>query len=158
MRQPTALETQNEEFLAQKGIRYATILMTDNILSHSIFDANRQIVKFLKEMSVHDYETQEKGTEAKVMIDTHILTFKEEVMSKSSLYKAGTRGDKRMWFGAEILPYVDDDQIVAIFVKGGEFYILNESKLDIELCYTTSMSNPIKKFLREYINSTTDYE
>lgn len=149
MRELTTLETQNEEFLEQKGIRFATILMTDNILSHSIFDANRQIVKFLKEMGVHDYDAQEKGADAKVMIDTHILTFKEEVMSKSSLYKAGTRGDKRMWFGAEILPYVDDDQIVAIFVKDGELYVLNESKIDIELCYTTGMTNPIKGFLKE---------
>lgn len=148
MRELTTLEAQNEEFLKQKGIRFATVLMTDNILSHSIFDANRQIVKFLKEMGVHDYDAQEKGTEAKVVIDTHILTFKKEVISKSSLYKAGTRGDKRMWLGAEILPYVDDNQIVAIFVKDGELYVLNESKIDIELCYTTSLVNPIKDFVK----------
>lgn len=153
MRQLTTLEIQNEAFLEQKGIRFATILMTDNILSHSIFDANRQIAKFLKEMGVHDYDAQEKGADAKVMIDTHILNFKDEVMSKSSLYKAGTRGDKRMWFGAEILPYVDDDQVVAIFVKDGELYVLNESKIDIELCYTTSITNPIKFFLKKYSTS-----
>lgn len=148
MRQLTALEIQNEEFLEQKGIRYATILMTDNILSHSIFDANRQIVKFLKEMGVHDYDAQEKGADAKVMIDTHILTFKEEIMSKSSLYKAGTRGDKRMWFGAEVLPYAEDGNIFVIIAHEGELYIFNESKLDVELCYTTSMTNPIKMFLK----------
>ncbi len=72
-------------------------------------------------------------------------------MSKSSLYKAGTRGDRRMWFGAEILPYVDNDQIVVIFIKDGELYVLNESKIDIELCYTTSMENPIKRFIKSVI-------
>lgn len=156
MRQLTKLETQNEEFLEQKGIRFATILMTDNILSHSIFDANRQIVKLLKEMDVHDYDVQGKGSESKVMIATHILTFKEEVMSKSSLYKAGTRGDKRMWFGAEVLPYAEDGNIFAIIAHDGELYIFNESKIDVELCYTTSMTNPIKRFLKTYISNNTE--
>lgn len=149
MRQLTTLEAQNEEFLEQKGIRFVTIMMTDNILSHSIFDANKQIVKFLKEMEVHDYDAQEKGNEAKVMINTHILTFKEEIISKSSLYKTETRGDKRMWFGAEVLPYAENGSIFVVIVLERELFILNESKIDVELCYTTSIDNPIKRFFKE---------
>lgn len=79
MRKRTELEMQNEEYLSNKGIAFVTIVLTANILSHSIFDANRQIVKYLKEQGIHDYASQEKGKSAKVLIDTHILSFKEEV-------------------------------------------------------------------------------
>lgn len=153
MRELTELETQNGKYLADKGIAFTTILLTDNILSHSIFDANRQIVKYLKEHGIHDYATQENGKDARVLIDTHILTFKDEVLSKSSLYKAGTRGDKRMWFGAEVLPYAEGGNIFVIIAYKGELYVWNESRIDVELCYTTSTDNPIKQFLKKYINT-----
>ena len=61
MRKRTELEMQNEEYLSNKGIAFVTIVLTANILSHSIFDANRQIVKYLKEQGIHDYASQEKG-------------------------------------------------------------------------------------------------
>ena len=40
MRELSELEKQNEEFLANKRISFATVMMTQNILGHSIFDAN----------------------------------------------------------------------------------------------------------------------
>ena len=150
MRTLTELENQNEEFLTKKGIPFTTVLITDNILKHSIFDATRPMIKFFKEQGIHDYHVQEKGKDAKKYVTTHILTFKKEIMSRSSLYKAGTRGDMRMWFGAEILPLTEGGNIYTIMVQGNEFFILNESKIDIELCYTTSIDNPIKRFLRSF--------
>lgn len=151
MRELTELERQNEEYLQNKGIPYTTVVLTKNILSHFIFDANRQIVKYLKEQGIHDYEQQENGKDARAFITTHILTFKNEVLSKSSLYKAGTRGDKRMWFGAEVLPYAEDGNIFTIIAHEGELYIFNESKIDVELCYSTSLDNPIKRFLKNIL-------
>lgn len=82
MRELSELEMQNEEFLANKGISFTTVMMTNNILSHSIFDANRQIVKYLKEQGLHDYALQKNGKDERVMIKTHILTFTEDVLSK----------------------------------------------------------------------------
>ncbi len=151
MRVLTVREKQNEEYLTTLGIPFATVLLTDNILSHSIFDANRQIVKYLKEQGIHDFERQEKGQEAKVFITTHILTFQEEVLSKSSLYKAVSRGDKRMWFGAEILSYAEGDNIFSIIAKDKELFVINISKIDIELCFSISIENPIKKFLKSIL-------
>lgn len=58
MRELSELEKQNEEFLANKRISFATVMMTQNILGHSIFDANKQIVKYLKEQGLHDYALQ----------------------------------------------------------------------------------------------------
>lgn len=150
MREFTELERQNEEFLAKKGIPFTTIMLTDNILSHAIFDANRQIVKFLKEQGIHDYEQQENGKDSRAFVTTHILTFKEEIVSNTSMYKAGTRGDKRMWFGAEVLPFAEGGNIFVIMAHEGELYVINESKLDIELCCTTSFNNPIKRLVRDY--------
>lgn len=151
MRELSELEMQNEEFLANKGISFTTVMMTNNILSHSIFDANRQIVKYLKDQGLHDYALQKNGKDERVMIKTHILTFTEDVLSKSSLYKAGTRGDKRMWFGAAVLPYADDNDIFVIIAHEGEMYIVNESKIAIDLCYMTNIDNPIKVFLKSII-------
>lgn len=148
MRELSELEKQNEEFLANKRISFATVMMTQNILGHFIFDANKQIVKYLKEQGLHDYALQKNGKDERVMIKTHILTFTKDVLSKSSLYKAGTRGDKRMWFGAAVLPYTDDNDIFAIIAHDGELYIINESKIDIDLCYMTNVNNPIKEFLK----------
>ena len=148
MRELSELEKQNEEFLVNKRISFTTVMMTHNILSHSIFDANKQIVKYLTEQGLHDYDLQKNGKDERVMIKTHILTFTEDVLSKSSLYKAGTRGDKRMWFGAAVLPYTDDNDIFAIIAHEGELYIINESKFDFDLCYMTNVDNPIKVFLK----------
>ena len=148
MRELSELEKQNEEFLVNKRISFTTVMMTHNILCHSIFDANKQIVKYLKEQGLHDYDLQKNGKDERVMIKTHILTFTEDVLSKSSLYKAGTRGDKRMWFGAAVLPYTDDNDIFAIIAHEGELYIINESKFDFDLCYMTNVDNPIKVFLK----------
>ena len=148
MRELSELEKQNEEFLVNKRISFTTVMMTHNILSHSIFDANKQIVKYLKEQRLHDYDLQKNSKDERVMIKTHILTFTEDVLSKSSLYKAGTRGDKRMWFGAAVLPYTDDNDIFAIIAHEGELYIINESKFDFDLCYMTNVDNPIKVFLK----------
>lgn len=148
MRELSELEKQNEEFLVNKRISFTTVMMTHNILSHSIFDANKQIVKYLKEQGLHDYDLQKNGKDERMMIKTHILTFTEDVLSKSSLYKAGTRGDKRMWFGAAVLPYTDDNDIFAIIAHEGELYIINESKFDFDLCYMTNVDNPIKVFLK----------
>ena len=47
MKELTELETMNVEFLSDKEIPFTTVLLTENILNHSIFDATRQMVVFL---------------------------------------------------------------------------------------------------------------
>lgn len=149
MKDLTDFEIENEDFLNEKGLDFVTVRMTENILSHSIFDATREMVKFLKENNIHDYSSQENGKKARVFVPTNLLLFNKVVRMESSLYKAGTRGDKRMWFGAEVLPYTDNDNIYAILTKNGELYIINISKIDLNLCFRSSYENPIKVFLRK---------
>jgi len=78
-----------------------------------------------------------------------LLTFKEDRIIHTSVYKATKRGDKRMWFGAEILSITNPDDIYVMMAKDGELFVLNMTRIDIALCYNTSMNNPIKRFLRD---------
>ena len=153
MRKLSELELQNEGFLKEKGIHFAKVQLTENILSHAIFDATQEITKFLREEGIHDFSHQANGKEAKTFIPTHLLTFKQTVEMKTSLYKASTRGDKRMWFGSEIFPYVEDDDIFVIMALNKELYIINMTHLDIELCYRTGFDNPIKTYFNNIISS-----
>ena len=61
MRVLTEIESQNETFLNKKGIPFVKVLMTQNILSHHIFDATQSIVKFLKGERIHDFDLQGSG-------------------------------------------------------------------------------------------------
>lgn len=151
MRELTELEIQNEEFLKENNIHFAKVYMTENILSHHIFDASQSVDKFLREAKIHDYNSQINGE--KTHIITHLLTFKRELMIKTSIYKATKRGDKRMWFGAEILPTTSPGDIYLMIAKKGELYILNMSHIDILFCYTTGLDNPIKQFFKELIKT-----
>lgn len=145
MRTYTELELMNIEYLNKHKIRFVLINLTQNILDHAIFDAKRELQNWFKESGVHDYSTQGPGQ--KVMIKTFILTFKKQIDGESSLYRSGTRGDARMWFGSEIYDVVSPDDICAVFLRDKEIYVINISKIDIDYCCTTSLKNPIKTFI-----------
>lgn len=145
MRPLLEIEIKNEHFLKEQGIRFVKVLMTKNVLSHHIFDAARSIVKYFKEEDIFDFESLSPGE--KKYITTHLLTFKRDQIIKTSVYKAAKRGDKRMWFGAEILPITSPDDIFIICAKSCELYIINISHIDIMSCCTTGLDNPIKNFI-----------
>lgn len=140
-------EESNILFLQNLGIPYATVRLTENILKHSIFDANSEIRSFLQSQDLHYYEKQSFGQEFKVYLKTKILTFKRNVETKTSLYRAGTRGDYRMWFGSAILTLSNPNDLFMITAIDKELYTINITKIDLELCYTTSYPNPIKNML-----------
>ena len=146
MRELKEIEIQNESFLKEHWVRFAKSLMTENIISHHIFDASHSIARFLKEEQVHDFDSQKNGE--KTYITTHLLTFKEDQIIKTSVYKAAKRGDKRMWFGAEILSITKPNDIYIMMARGGELFILNMTRIDITLCFETSLDNPIKQFMK----------
>lgn len=145
MRALTELEQLNAEYLNKKGIQYVLICLTQNILHHGIFDAKVSLRNLLQEKSVHDYSIQKPGE--KVSIKSHIITFKKDIEAYSSMYRAGTRGDARMWFGSEIYDITQPDDIVAVIPNNGEINVLPISHIDIEYCCSTSLQNPVKSFI-----------
>ena len=145
MRTLTELEEMNTEYLDKKGIQYVLVCLTQNILHHGIFDAKVALRDLLQNTGVHDYSTQQPGE--KVSIDTRILTFKKDIEASSSMYRSGTRGDARMWFGSEIYDIAQPDDIFAVIPKDEVIYVLPITRNDLEYCCTTSIQNPIKSFI-----------
>ncbi len=145
MRALTELEEMNTEYLDKKGIQYVLVCLTQNILHHGIFDAKVALRDLLQNTGVHDYSTQHPGE--KVSINTRILTFKKAIEASSSMYRAGTRGDARMWFGSEIYDVAQPDDIFSVIPKDGVIYVLPITRIDLEYCCTTSIQNPIKSFI-----------
>ena len=145
------LEEGNILFLERIGIPYATVRLSENILKHSIFDANMEIRSFLCNNGLHDYEQQGLGSEFKVYLKTQILTFKRSIETNSSLYKARTRGDCRMWFGSVVNKFSDPDDLFMITAINNVLYTINISKIDLEQCYRSSMSNPISQLIKSFI-------
>ena len=111
MRALSELEQMNTEYLNKKGIQYVLVCLTQNILHHGIFDAKVNLRDLLRAKKVHDYSVQQPGEKASV--ETHILTFKKDIEASSSLYRAGTRGDARMWFGNEIYSVAKPEDMFA---------------------------------------------
>ena len=65
MRELSELEKFNVDYLADQEIPFVAVMMTENILSHAIFDATRQIVTFLKQNAIHDYSQQKRQRKKK---------------------------------------------------------------------------------------------
>lgn len=149
IKQITELEQKNQNYLVGRGVRFEIVCLTANILKHSIFDAKMAIRTFLKEQGVHDFFNQANGQEAKQKVKTHILTFMRDIPTETSLYRAGSRGDCRMWFGSAILPVTEADDLYVITVVSQELYIVNVSKVDIETCCQTSFPSPIQKWMKK---------
>ena len=145
MRALSELEQMNTEYLNKKGIQYVLVCLTQNILHHGIFDAKVNLRDLLREKQVHDYSVQQSGEKASV--ETHILTFKKDIEASSSLYRAGTRGDARMWFGSEIYSVAEPEDIFAVVPNDGVIYVVPITRIDIEYCCSTSIQNAIKSFI-----------
>lgn len=149
MKELSELELINTEYLNKKGIQYVLVCLTQNILHHGIFDAKIELRNLLKKKSVHDYDAQKPGE--KVSVPTHILTFKDDISTFSSMYRAGSRGDARMWFGSEIYNVASPDDVFAVIPASGTIYVLSLSHLDIEFCCSTSRNNPVKQFINSIL-------
>ena len=141
-------ETKNLAFITAKGLPYALIQLTGTALKHGMTDATTKIRSLLKETELHDYATQENGPDAKKYITTYIVTFRRTVETQTSVYRSGSRGDCRLWFGSEIYPLTSADDIYAIVVKEDSLYLFNITKLDINSFMRSSIPNPIKSFFK----------
>lgn len=152
IKQFTELEVKNQNYLTERGIQFELVCMTANILKHSIFDAKISMRAFLKENKVHDFGNQTNGQESKCMVKTHVLTFKRDIPTETSLYRAGSRGDCRMWFGSAIFPITETDDLYIVTAIDKELYIINISRIDIETCCQTSFPSPVQKWMKEVCN------
>lgn len=152
IKQFTELEVKNQNYLAERGVQFEMVCMTANILKHSIFDAKMSMRAFLRENCVHDFYSQTNGKKSKSMVKTHVLTFMRDIPTETSLYRAGTRGDCRMWFGSAIFPVTEVNDLYVVTAIDKELYIINITQIDIETCCQTSFPSPVQKWMKEVYN------
>jgi hypothetical protein len=122
----TAQELHNEQVLSDLDIPYALLFLTETGLIKSILDATAPIIQLLKESQIHDYDSQEFGTEHKVMQPCIILSNGQREETKASLYRANARGDTRFWPG-RFHNFASADQVFAVFIENSNIIVLNLS-------------------------------
>ncbi|MDE6648907.1 MAG: hypothetical protein K2K45_03150 [Muribaculaceae bacterium] len=142
--------SKNLTILNNMGCMFSIILMSENMLSHSIADANSLLRQILSEANIHDYSKQKFGPDYKIEISTEYLAYKPFEKGLSTLYRASSRGDCRIWFGPFTRKYVSPDDKLAIFAINNKLYLLNLSQYNINRALTSDFENPIKQFLTHY--------
>lgn len=125
-RELTEDEIEKIEILADAGIDYELLFLTGTGLTKSILDATAPIAQLLKTKQVHDYDSQDTGTEHKVMLPCIILSNDSRVETKASLYRANSRGDARFWLG-RLHNFASPDQVFALFIENSNIVALNLS-------------------------------
>lgn len=139
--------TQNIALLTEMGCRFSLMPISENMLSHSIADANSSLRDLLVEGRIHDYAKQEFGPEYKIQLPTIYLAYKSLDDGLSTLYRANKRGDCRIWFGPFARKYASPNDKLAIFASDNKLYLLNISQYSIKRALNSDFGNPIKDFL-----------
>lgn len=148
MRPFTPFEKRNMEYLVNKSIKFTQVQITATGLKKSILDATTPMRAYFKENGVHDYESQSKGPENKVIIETHILSNFKEIKTQSSLYRPMTKdGDPRLWIYG-LKDFTEPDDIHAIIAAEPKvLYVVNLTKIDIVEQSETALASPIKDLI-----------
>jgi hypothetical protein len=124
----------NRLYLAQKGIDYGLLSITQTGLDKSIMDAVGSLRAYFKEHQYHDYDSQAQGTTHKILNHCYLVTSDKDFQNqKVSLYRPETKkGDPRIWiYGLKGCAQPGDE--IALIVDKGELYIFNISRLDLSL-------------------------
>ena len=122
----TQNESNNKKILEDSSVSHELLFLTSTGLNKSILDATAPIVKLLKDNHVHDFDSQEQGSDHKVMLPCVILSNGQREETKISLYCANARGDKRLWPG-RFSDFAKAEDVFALFVENNSIVLLNLS-------------------------------
>jgi hypothetical protein len=152
MRQLSKIELGRLKQLTEKSVDLCLIEPTSTGLKKSILDATGSVRKYLKAKEVHDFELQLQGTESKIQLESFLLTEREAIHSRASLYRPVTKkGDPRVWFRG-LGNYSDANDILGIIAFDRKLYVINLTKLDIAALIGSHYDNPLRELVSE-INS-----
>jgi hypothetical protein len=117
--------------LTSYGIDAAFLVPTELSLKKSILDAHIEFKKFLSNKNLHDFEAQAKGSANKKVLPVNLIEKDSVKRSSISLYRPDTKGgDPRLWISG-LAKYAKPYNLLAIFLKGEELYVLNASNKEI---------------------------
>jgi hypothetical protein len=149
MRAFNTLEENNIKLLTREGIELAFIMPTATGLEKSIMDATTPLRLFLYQRGIHDYEIQAQGPDHKQIIRSHIVRDYEVISSQASLYRPVTKkGDPRIWFTG-LKNHAHPNDILGVFASGGELYVLNLTKSNIEQLMQIGDNSPLTQLIRD---------
>lgn len=150
MRPFTPFEEKNMAFLVNHNVDFTLVQVTATGLKKGIMDATAPMRTFFFEKGVHNYEDQLQGPVHKQLIKTVILDRYDAKETSTSLYRPITKkGDPRLWiYGLKDFTKADD--IHAICILNGQFYVINISACDIEETFTSSNDSLLKDFITEF--------
>lgn len=154
MRPFTPFEEKNMAFMVNHNVEFTIVQLTATGLKKSIMDATAPMRTFFLEKGVHNYEEQLQGTEHKQLIKTVILDTNDAKETYTSLYRPTTKkGDPRLWiYGLKDFTKADD--IHAICILNGNFFVINITTCDIEATFNASYQTPLKDFISEFYRTS----
>lgn len=126
------LSFKNRKYLAQKGIDYGLLSITQTGLDKSIMDAIGSLRTYFKDHQYHNYDEQLQGSIYKALNPCVLVIADNDYQDqKVSLYRPETKkGDPRIWvYGLKSHTKAGDE--IALIVDKGMLYIFNISELDL---------------------------
>lgn len=118
-------ESANLLVLNQSGIDSVLLFVTETGLQKSILDATEPLRILLRNSGVHDFATQSKGQDSKVMVEAKVMAETGIKSVPTSLYRPTTKdGDPRLWF-SRFREHANPDDVIAVFVHDGRIHALN---------------------------------
>lgn len=112
---------------ANTGVPVAFLVPTPTGYDKAIMDATGPVRELFKNANLHDYETQNQGQEAKVMIESFFVYTDRTRETYASLYRPVTKkGDPRIWF-KNLKSYCNPCNLLALIVIDNRIYVINLS-------------------------------
>ncbi len=147
MRQLKKNELEKIKLLTENSVELTLIEPTKTGLGKSIMDATGSVRTYLKSKSIHNFEAQKQGPDKKVLVDSYLVEGAKIIPSVASLYRPVTKkGDPRIWFKG-LGNYSEPNDILGITEFDGELYVLNITRLDIEVLLNQKILNPLQELV-----------
>ncbi len=116
---------------ANAGVPVAFLVPTPTGYGKSIMDATSSVRILLKNANLHDYEAQEQGPGAKVLIESYFVYPDKLFETTASLYRPLTKkGDPRIWF-SNLRHYCQPCNLLALVVIDHKIFVINLSNQQI---------------------------
>lgn len=150
MRPFSLLEEKNMAFMVNHNVEFTLVQVTATGLKKGIMDATAPMRTFFLEKGIHNYEEQQQGPSHKQHVKTIILDGYEAKETSTSLYRPLTKkGDPRLWiYGLKDFTKADD--IHAICILNGQFYVINITTSDVEAIFTSTQQSYLKDIINEF--------
>jgi hypothetical protein len=150
MRPFTQFEEKNMAFMVNHNVEFTLVQITATGLKKGIMDATAPTRTFFLEKGVHNYEEQQQGPAHKQLVKTVILDGYDAKETSTSLYRPVTKkGDPRLWIYG-LKDFTNPDDIHAICILNGQFYVINITTCDVEATFMSSRDSYLKDFIKEF--------